>query len=155
MAQLQVTKTIAAPINDVWATWDAFGGVDQVNPNIRASYLVGGTKASDRGAEPRCEMPDGDAFTRERIVGYELPAWMVAEAIDDDLPIEHVRVVLDFAAVCPQETEVTATMTFAPKGVYGQLMAPFMKDKMVKTLERMLSGNEASANSGNGDLVAA
>ena len=143
MAQLQVTRIIEAPIDRVWAAWDAFGDVDRFNPNIRASYLINASKATGLGAERKCEMADGKNFIKERIVGYEPPTRMVIEAFACTLPLKDIRVTLDFAARTCDETEVTLTMNFHPNGILGHLMMPMMKKDMAVALGRLLAGNKA------------
>ncbi len=149
MAFIQETQLIAAPISQVWSTWNAFGEIVRFNPALRASALINGSKPTGLGAERQCDMKDGKNYIRERIVGYIPEERMEIDIYEGTLPIRDVRAVLDFAALAPARTRVTMSMRFTPRmGLPGLLLLPLMKPVMKRTMRRLLAANRDHVEAG-------
>lgn len=142
MAKVSVERLIPAPVEQVWASWDAFGDIAKFNPGLKASRLLEGSAASGLGARRHCDMKDDKTFVREEITEYQPEKCMVIKIIDGNMPMKsaHATVTLE-----PRQGEATMLrfdMEFEPKmGVVGQLMVPMMKGMMRKTIEKILAGN--------------
>ncbi|WP_224814983.1 SRPBCC family protein [Hasllibacter sp. MH4015] len=144
MPSVSVTRTIDAPLDQLWASWDEFGDIARFNPNLNASFLIANKQPTGKGAERQCDLSDGKTFLKERIVGYEPHRRLDIDIYESNMPIKNARATFDFRARGPKRSEVTMTMHFTPPmGPLGYLMLPLMKPQMRGLLAKLLDGNKA------------
>ena len=140
--RIVVNQIVAAPIDDVWATWDDFGVVARFAPNLKNSFLVDGSARSGLGAKRQCDMADGKNYLKEEIVEYVPKERLVIDVYDGSMPVESGRGAFDLEPVDSNKTKVTMTMDFEPKfGIAGKFMMGVMKPKFRSQLQSMLKGN--------------
>lgn len=144
MAQVTLSRTIRAPADAVWATWDDFARIDRFNPNLSRSFLLEGSPGTGLGAERQCDLADGRNMLRERVVDYVPGRRMGVEIFDTTLPIENARATVTLTAKGPDRTEVVFHLAFEPSmGLLGRAMTPLLKIRLRRTLGRLLDGNRA------------
>ena len=70
MATVTVTRTIDAPLEKVFATWDdEYGDIYKFSPGLSHSQLLETSPASSgKGALRQCDFQDGKNWLRERIL---------------------------------------------------------------------------------------
>lgn len=141
MTNVTLDRVIDAPLERVWASWDAFGDFDAFNPALKSSHILSGSAATGLGAQRRCDMKDGKTFVEEKIIGYEPQSKMVITVTKGNMPLKSAIAEVTFQAEGPSATRVRFAMTFEPKGVMGHLMAPMMKVMMRKVVTNVLAGN--------------
>lgn len=143
METLLVSKTVFAPIEEVWASWDDFGNIYRFNPGVRASRLLTDeARPTGDGSRRECDLADGKNWVREEITAYEPQARMEIEVYESSLPLERMIATLEFARLSGDRTEVSMTVEFRPKfGLVGRLMAPLMKRRFAPMLRALLDGN--------------
>ncbi len=137
---------IPAPVEQVWASWDAFGDIAKFTPGLRASRLLEGSATGGLGARRHCDMKDGKTFVREEITDYQPEKRMVITIIDGNMPMKSAKAIVTFERRGASTTLLGFDMEFEPKmGGVGQLMLPMMKAMMKammrKTIEKILAGN--------------
>lgn len=141
MQTVNIEKTIDAPIEKVWESWDDFGAIDKFNPGIRASRLLG-EDSTGIGARRECDLEDGKNWVRERIVDYVPLKRMRIDIVESSMPIKTMSATVALQAISDDKTEVQFTAEFEPKmGLLGKLMAPLMKRQFRPMLAAMLDGN--------------
>lgn len=149
MATVTVNRTINAPIEKVWASWDDFGGIFKFNPNLTQSYLIEGSQPTGKGAKRQCDINDGKNWIREEVVAYVPNNSMKINIYDGTMPLKQAIATLDFRQLGRDQTGVTMTMEFEPKmGLLGKLMVPMMKPKFKGMLNKLLAGNDAFVTKG-------
>jgi uncharacterized protein YndB with AHSA1/START domain len=137
-----VEEIVAAPIEQVWKTWDDFGVVARFAPNLKKSFLEQGSAKTGLGAKRHCDMADGKNFLKEEIVEYIPNERLVIDIYDGSMPLESGTGAFDLVAMDSNHTKVTMTMDFVPKfGVAGKMMMGAMKPKFRQQLRAMLKGN--------------
>lgn len=142
MAQVSVERLIPAPVEQVWASWDAFGDIAKFNPGLKGSRLLEGSADSGLGARRHCDMKDGKTFVREEITEYLPEKKMVITIIDGNMKLKSAEAIVTLEAHQGNATLLRFDMAFEPKmGVVGQLMVPMMKGMMRKTITKILDGN--------------
>jgi uncharacterized membrane protein len=47
---------VNAPIDQVWASWDKFGDIQDFNPNLNSSKLLTGSISTGVGAKRQCDL---------------------------------------------------------------------------------------------------
>ncbi len=141
MTNVTLDRVIHAPLDRVWASWDAFGDFDAFNPALKSSHLLHDSAASGLGAQRRCDMKDGKTYVEENIIGYEPEAKMVVAVTKGNMPLKSAVAEITFQAEGPSATRVRFAMDFEPKGLMGHLMAPMMKAMMRKVITNVLAGN--------------
>lgn len=149
MANVTVNRTISAPIETVWASWDDFGGIYKFNPNLNHSRLLEGSKSTGQGAKRQCDINDGKNWIREEVVGYVPGRSMKINIYDGTMPLKQAIATLNFKRLGAERTEVTMSMSFEPKmGLLGKAMIPMMKPKFKGMLNNLLAGNDAYVTQG-------
>lgn len=144
MASITVEKIVHAPVSEVWAAWDDFGGIHRFNPNLSGSHLLEGSAKTGLGATRQCDLIDGKNYIQERVVDYVPNKRMVIDIFDGTIPVRNARAEIELHEKGERQTEVTMTMHFQPKmGIFGQLMVPLMKPQFRKLLAKLLDGNAA------------
>lgn len=144
MATITVERTVRAPVSEVWATWDDFGGIHRFNPNLSGSFLLEGSAPTGLGATRQCDLIDGKNYIQERVVDYVPNKRMVLDVFDGTVPVKNARAEIELRALDDDSTSVSMTMHFEPKmGVLGKLMLPLMKPQFRKLLAKLLEGNAA------------
>lgn len=142
MPEVTVSRTINAPLPDVWAAWDDFGNIAKFNPNLNSSHSLTGSHATGQGATRQCNLADGKTYLHERIVEYVPQTRMVIDIYDGNMPVKHAVATLNLRASGRERTEVSLTMGFTPKfGLLGRMMVPMMKPQFRKMLNALLDGN--------------
>lgn len=144
MHTVTVTRTIDAPIDEVWTVLDDFGGVAKYNPHVESSGIIDGPDTGP-GATRECVFSNGGRV-EERIVEYESGAGYTVDFVDvGGMPLKSNVVELTVDNRREAGTAVTMTATFTPKfGPLGWLMAKtMMKGKFRETFEETLEGLEA------------
>ena len=144
MAQVSVTRTVAAPLDKLWTSWDDYGNIARFNPNLNASYLTGTKQETGDGATRQCDLADGKTYLRERITGYQPHRRLDIDIYESNMPIKNVSAVFDFRSLGPERSEVTMTMRFTPPmAPIGYLMLPMMRPQLRKAMAALLDGNKA------------
>lgn len=140
MPEVVVEHLVDATPDQVWKSWDDFGNINQFNPNLRDSFLLG-DQATGLGATRQCDLIDGKNHIKERIVDYIPNKRMVLDIYDGTMPLKSAQAMITLA---PQgdKTQVRMKMTFEPKfGILGAMMVPMMKPQFRKLLRGLLAGN--------------
>ena len=70
MTKVSVTKTIDAPLEKVFATWnDEYGDIYKFSPGLSHSQLLENSPApSGKGALRHCDLKDGKNWLHERLL---------------------------------------------------------------------------------------
>ncbi len=141
MANVTVTQTVNAPIDQVWPSWDDFGAIAKFNPNLNGSHLINQSQNSGLGAMRQCDMADGKNYICEKVVEYRPHQKLVIDIYDGTMPLKRAMATFDFKAR-GQKTDVTMSMDFTPKfGLLGKMMVPMMKPQFRKMMASLLQGN--------------
>lgn len=149
MAKVTVNRTINAPLEKVWESWDDFGDIYKFNPNLKNSYLLKGSQSSGKGAKRQCDINDGKNWIREEVVDYVPRKRMKIHIYEGTMPLKVAIATLSFQQINNHQTKVTMDMDFEPKmGILGKLMIPIMKPKFKGMLDSLLAGNEAFVTQG-------
>lgn len=149
MANVTVTRVMSAPIEQVWASWDDFGGIYKFNPNLNHSRLLEGSSTTGKGAKRQCDISDGKNWIREEVVGYVPGRSMKINIYEGTMPLKAAIATISFKRLGSERTEVTMAMDFEPKmGLLGKLMLPMMKPKFKGMLNNLLAGNDAYVSQG-------
>lgn len=149
MPHVTVSRTIDAPVSEVWASWDDFANIDKFNPNLNRSFLIGNNGDTGLGATRQCDLEDGKNYIQERIVEYVPEQKVVVDIYNGTLPLKSAKAEVQMRALGPTRTELTFTMHFVPKmGLIGRMMVPMMKPQFKKLLGKLLDGNRAYIESG-------
>lgn len=149
MVKITVNRTINAPLETVWSSWDDFGDIYKFNPNLKHSYLLKGSQATGKGAKRQCNINDGKNWIREEVVGYVPLKSMKVNIYEGTMPLKKAIATLSFKPINNHQTEITMDMEFEPKmGILGKLMIPMMKPKFKGMLNSLLAGNETFVTQG-------
>lgn len=149
MATVTARQTVNAPLDDVWASWDDFGGIHRFNPNLSGSFLLQGSDRTGLGATRQCDLIDGKNYIQERVVDYVPNKRLAIEVIDGSVPIRSARAEITLTSVGKNQTAVEMSMRFEPKmGLLGRLMVPMMKPQFRKMVKSLLEGNAAFVEQG-------
>ena len=149
MAYVTVNRTINAPIETVWESWDDFGGIYKFNPNLKYSRLLDGSQPTGEGAKRQCDINDGKNWIREKVVEYVPRKRMKIDIYEGTMPLKSAIATLQFDQISAKRTDVTMTMEFEPKmGLLGKMMIPMMKPKFKGMLNALLEGNDAFVTQG-------
>lgn len=143
MPQFTLIKTVNAPLDKVWASWDDFANIDVWNPNITESYLLSGSEgATGIGTKRHCDMPGGKHFVRENITKYELNKRIELEVYETSMPMKKMVIDTVLTSISRYQTEVTQTTTFEMKmGIFGKLMGLMMKKQFRVMMQKLLDAN--------------
>ncbi len=143
MAIVTVNRTIDAPVEKVWKSWDDFGSIYKFNPNLNHSCLLEDSQPSGKGAKRQCNINDGKNWIREEVLDYKPNQSMTINIYEGTMPLKQAIATLRFQPVTQSQTEVIMTMEFQPKmGLLGKLMVPMLKPKFKKMLNALLVGND-------------
>lgn len=149
MAKVTVTRTVKAPLEQVWASWDDFGNIYRFNPNLKGSHLLQGSQPTGAGARRQCDLADGKNYIRERIIGYRDQEEMVIDIYEGTMPLKSAVATLSFQPAGTGQTAVKMEMDFSPKfGPLGAVMVPLMKPKFRQMLQALLDANAAYVEQG-------
>jgi uncharacterized protein YndB with AHSA1/START domain len=149
MHTVSVTRPIDAPLSDVWAALDDFGGVARYNPNVESSAIVEGPDTGE-GATRECRFYDGGRI-EERIVDYDPRSGYTVDFVDvGEFPLKSNRVDITVEALDDDRTAVTMQSTVRPKyGPGGWVTAKaVMKSRFRETFADVLAGLEAYLRTG-------
>ena len=144
MPIVTVKTVINAPASKVWEAWDDFGNIDRFNPNVKRSFLIGGSADTGLGATRQCDLADGRNHIKERIVEYIPHRSMVVDIYAGTIPLKSATAAIQLRALGGIQTELTFTMDFVPKmGLIGRLLAPLMKPQFRKQISGLVNANRA------------
>ncbi len=144
MASVSVTRTVNAPLDQLWNSWDDLAAMADFNPNLSRSYMVGNSAPTGMGAVRHCDLSDGRNYLKERVIGYEKHRRLVIDIFETSMPMKDAKGIFEFRALGPTRSEVTFTMEFTPPmGLFGKLMLPMMRPQMRKLLAKVVDGNKA------------
>lgn len=153
MPHVSVTRDIAAPLDQLWASWDDFANIDMFNPNLNRSFQLGRGQPTGLGAERQCDLADGKNYIQEKIVAYEPRKRLVVDIYNGTLPLERALATFDFEALGADRSRVTMRMDFTPKmWPLTAPMLPLMKAQFRKLLGKLLDGNKAYVE--RGEIIA-
>ena len=123
MYTLTVTKTIKAPIDEVFEAYTDHEALSQV-PGVRTCRLTrpGNTEKNGLGAVR--ELDCGPIWLREEITGFDRPHRMEYRIRDSRPPADHEHGQVDFVET-PQGTKITWTTVFGvrPRSL-GKVLNP-------------------------------
>jgi len=149
MANVTVNRTIAAPVEQVWASWDDFGNIYKFNPNLNHSRLLDSNLPTGIGAKRQCDINDGKNWIREEVMDYIPNRTLKIKIYEGTMPLKRAIATLTFQPITAHQTEVTMSMDFEPKlGLLGKIMVPMMKLKFKGMLNALLAGNDAFVTQG-------
>lgn len=149
MANVTVYRTIYAPIDQVWRSWDDFGNIYKFNPNLTHSRLLSSSPLTGKGAKRQCDINDGKNWIREEVVEYVPQKRMTLNIYEGTMSLKNAIATIRFRKVTANRTEVSMVLDFEPKGgLLGKLMLPIMKPKFEKMLNALLAGNDAFVTQG-------
>lgn len=144
MANVTVTRLVAAPVDAVWAAWDDFGNIAAFNPNLAASRSLPGSAATGEGATRQCDLKDGKNHIRERIVEYVPHDRMVVDIYEGTMPLKRAVATIALRPEGAGRTRIVMAMDFSSKfGPLGAIMVPMMKPQFRRMLQALLDGNAA------------
>lgn len=156
MAKVVITRTIDAPVADVWAAWDDYGNIDRFNPNLSRSFLLDEGKETGLGAVRQCDLSDGKNYIQERVIDYVPNKRMAVDIYHGTLPLKQAKAIIEMKSLAPEKTELRFTMEFTPgMGLLGRLMVPMMKPQFRKLLTKLVEANKAFVERGEEVLRAA
>ncbi|KAB1186714.1 MULTISPECIES: SRPBCC family protein [Haloferax] len=142
-------RTIDAPLDDVWAVLDDFGGVANYNPSIERSFITNDVETGE-GATRQCDFYGG-ASIQERITSYEPGVGYDVDFVDvGSFPMKEMRASIRVYEVDAETTDVEMVSRFVPKyGPLGWVMAKLMAEsRMERTLAGVLEGLEDHVRTG-------
>lgn len=90
MAEFTQSIRIEAPITAVWAALDDIAAIEQWNPGVRASRLIG-TQPSGEGAARYCDL-GGRNYLHETVVLHEPERALTMRITETNLPFEHADI---------------------------------------------------------------
>ena len=149
MPSVNITKTVDAPVSEVWNSWDDFANIDKFNPNLNRSFLIDNNGETGLGATRQCNLSDGKNHIQERIVEYQPERKLTVDIYNGTMPLKSARAEVAMRPVGANRTELSFTMTFVPKfGLLGRMMVPLMKPQFRKLLTQLVEGNRAYVEDG-------
>lgn len=149
MANVTITRTVNAPVDHLWSSWDDFGNIDLYNPNLSKSFLINASARSGLGAERQCDLNDGKNYIQERIIEYIPQRRMKIDIYNGTLPLTSAIAQVDVRALGPNRSELTFSMTFIPKGgFFGLMLVPLMKPQFRKLLGKLADANKTYVETG-------
>ena len=149
MAQVKLTRTIDAPVADVWAAWDDYGGIWRFNPGLTGSHLINGSEKTGLGAERQCDLIDGKNYIQERIVEYIPERLMAVDIFHGTVPLKRATATIDMKPHGAARTSLTFTLEFEPKmGLLGRMMLPLMRRQFRRGLSDLVDANKAYVETG-------
>jgi ligand-binding SRPBCC domain-containing protein len=141
MHTVSATRTIDAPIADVWNAIDDFGNVYRFHPKVEHSRSLDDVAAGE-GAKRQCDFYGGGSI-REEVVESVSQKKQVVDIFDNGpFPLKRNVARFDLDPVEDDRTDVTMTISFVPKyGPAGWLMAKLvMEGQFRDLLEDLLAG---------------
>ena len=150
MSEIVITRTVNAPLEQVWASWDDFGNIYKFSPAIASSTLLGNRDVTTRvGTRRECEFNDGRNWVRERVTRYEEGRLLALEVYEGSIPVRKLEATLEFEKLGDDLTRVTMSAAFEPKGgVFGKLIVPLMKRQFRQLLGALLDENAVYVENG-------
>ena len=142
MVNIDKEILINAPIEDVWASWDKFGDIQDFHPGVNKSRLLPESVSTGVGARRQCDLSDGKTTIFEEIVSYSPQDHMTIVLYDGNVPIKRGVVRLEFESVSSNITRIVVHADLEAKyGMIGMLLGPVLKSKFSKTFDQLLSAN--------------
>lgn len=143
MNSISISKTINAPIDAVWDSWDDYGNIYKFNPQVKSSNILSSSDVvTGIGARRECNFTDGRNWVREEITAYVEEQKIIISVYDGSLPLRSMVAEIELHKLAYNETQVTVTASFTPRmGWVGQMLVPLMKRQFRVMLSQMLDGN--------------
>lgn len=143
MAKVIVSKRVNAPLQDVWNSWDDFGGIYKFNQSVTHSRLLNNDSVATRvGTRRQCDLSDGKNWVQEEIIDLQPNRSMKIDVYDGTLPLKSMVATVEVERISSERTRVRFTADFEPKfGLLGKLMVPLMKRQFRSMLQSLLDGN--------------
>ncbi len=140
MADITVTRETTAPVSDVWAILDDFGGIHRFSAGVERSPINPGTPSSGVGSERNCVLYDGNNL-QERVTASVEGKKLDIEIFQTSMPIKDASGGFTLAPTPSGGTQITMRMQYTVKfGPLGMLMdAVMMKRMMTGSLDRLLA----------------
>ena len=143
MPQTSASRTIDAPVEEVWRVLVDFGSTSVYNPSVPKSFSVG-ELASGLGAKRRCEFDDaGKKYIEERIVAFDdANRSYTVEIVDGPAkpPVDHVHVDISAVPDGPDRTVVTMSADLSGDGLKGKVMAAVGAPMLKRVSRQVLAG---------------
>lgn len=148
MSEVSITKTINAPVDQVWPAIADFGAIYKFHPAVERSYVIN-DKDRGIGAQRICEFYDGNSITEE------VDQWREGESVriaitKGSLPIRNASGAMSLRPTPGGKTELTFTVAYEPKfGPIGKLMdVTMMRRNFRKLLDAVLVGLDTHLQTG-------
>ncbi len=124
MSVVQVSRTIKAPVAEVWSALADFGGVYRFSGGVKTSPINEGTPSSGVGAERLCTLHDGNTL-EERVTESVDMRRISIEIFNSSTPIASADSTFELAPAAGGGAEVKVVVDFALKyGPLGAAMDP-------------------------------
>lgn len=137
----QVTRSINAPKDAVWAVLDDFPRIAAWSAGIQNSYTTGdGSKETGLGAERRCEL-GGKKALDERISAYTEGESMTVDVWNvEGLPLKSSQATFSVRSTGAGTTEASIDATAVPKlpGFLVALLRPVLSKAIAKNFAGLL-----------------
>lgn len=144
LAEVSLTRSINAPVDQVWAAWDDYADIQKFNPNLKRSFLLKGSQPTGLGALRQCDFIDGKNHIKEKVIEYVPNKRMVVDIYDGTVPFKSAQAVIEMTPLDADRTELTFTFRFTPKmGIIGKLMIPMIKSQFGPALGKLVDANKA------------
>lgn len=143
MNTISIDRTINAPVDVVWESWDDFGNIFKFNPQVKSSNILSSSNAiTGMGARRECNFIDGKNWVREEITDYTELQRMTISVYDGSLPVKTMVTEIELREPAHDQTVVKVTVKFEPRmGWVGQILVPLMKRQFRSMLTSLLDGN--------------
>lgn len=143
MNTISIDRTISAPVDVVWDSWDDFGNIFKFNPQVQSSNILSSSDVmTGMGARRECNFIDGKNWVREEITDYVEMQRMTISVYDGSLPVKNMLVEIEFRELAHDQTVVKVMAKFEPRmGWVGQILVPLMKRQFRSMLTSLLDGN--------------
>ena len=145
MNEFTVSRTIPAPIADVWAVLADFGNIYKWNPGVTNSHVTG-DQVDDVGATRHCDLKPVGAL-EERITGWVPGKELVIDVNEvKSLPLRRGLATFRLAET-DEGTRVTVDYAYEPT-LLGRLMGGAGRKAFVRGFEGLLQGLDDYVTSG-------
>ncbi len=146
--QVDVSKRINLPAEEVWRHLADFSGVARYHPFVETADQLSESNEGV-GARRKCNFYDGNSVV-ERVIEWEPGRRQKIELSEISMPMKSALAEFSVTPLGERESEVSISMSFTPKfGPLGALMGVMMmKPMMRKVFAQVLQGLEHHAHTG-------
>lgn len=133
MTELSHRITIDAAPENVWNVLTNLEAVAHYNPGVVNAHYLSPTKQGI-GAARQCQLKNG-SIVKERVIALEQTKSITLELYESEWPVQNMQWTTRLHA-SGQQTLVTQTLTYTPKGLIGRIINTFvMKRAINKSVE--------------------